>query len=549
MHDAAVGASLPLPDEGFFACHSVRRHAFGYVVALAGRSSGGACPKCGVVSVRVHSRFERRVRDLPIQGERVLVRLACRKFVCGNTRCRQRIFCERFGTALPAFARMTARLEATLAALSLATSANLAARLARVLGMAGSSSTLLRAAHRFVPATPFAPEIAVDDFAFRRGHRYGTLIVDHATRKPIELLRDRSQEALVAYLEAHPEVTLVSRDRDLRYAEAIRLAAPDATVVVDRWHLIRNIADAFERQVARAQRDWRVALHAALEAEHAARDPSDREPVVPEPPLPRPRRVSTPSSGKLETQAARRRERQRVFDEAHRLRKDGWAIHRIARHLNLERVTIKTYLGRDAPPDWSRRGPTPRPLDAHHDLLAERWQAGCRSANLLHEHVRAVGYTGSLKSVQRYVRGWRAATAEPATPASSALAPFPPPRALAWRMLQDAPDRTTRALLRLVPDAAHHTALARAGIDAIRNPNPSMWSAWTAAIRDGPPTPMRAFVIGCDRDQHAIIAALTLPHSNGPAEGNVNRLKLIKRATYGRAGFDLLRKKVLHQLS
>ena len=549
MLDAAVGASLPLPDEGFFACHSVLRHGFGFVVALSGHSLGGACPKCGVVSGRIHARYERRVRDLPIQGQRVLVRLACRKFVCGNARCSQRIFCERFGASLPTFARMTARLEAALATLALATSANLAARLARLLGMAGSASTLLRAAHRFEPAEAFATEIAVDDFAFRRGHRYGTLIVDHATRKPIELLPERTQEALVAFLEAHPEVTLVSRDRDLRYAEAIRLAAPGATVVVDRWHLIRNVADAFERQVARSQRDWRHALHAALEAEHAACDPNDRDPAVAESSLARPRCISTPSRAKLEIQAVKRSERQRVFDEAHRLRKDGWAIHRIARHLDLERATIKSYLGRDAPPDWRRRAPTPSPLDAHHELLAEHWRAGCRSASALHEHVRAAGYSGSLKTVQRYVRGWRAATAEPPTTASPALPPFPPPRALAWRLLQDAPDPTTQALLRLVPDAAHHTALARAGIDAIRNPNPTMWCAWTTAIRAGPPTPMRAFVIGCDRDQHAIIAALTLPHSNGPAEGNVNRLKLIKRATYGRAGFDLLRKKVLHQLA
>jgi transposase len=178
MHEASVSATLPLPDTSVFACLSVFRHAFGYVVTLAGRRSGCACPKCGVVSVRVHARYERRVRDLPIQGERVLVRLCCRKFVCRNPRCAQRIFCERFGPALLAFACSTTRLERALAALGLATGANLAARLGRILGLPASARSILRAAHRFEAPVTSAARIAVDDFAFRRGRSYGTIIVD-----------------------------------------------------------------------------------------------------------------------------------------------------------------------------------------------------------------------------------------------------------------------------------------------------------------------------------------------------------------------------------
>ena len=146
MHKASVGATLPLPDASVFACLSVFRHALGYVVTLSGRRLGCACPKCGVVSVRVHARYERRVRDLPIQGERVLMRLRCRKFICRNGLCSQRIFCERFGDALPAFARCTARLERAVAALALASSANLAARVGRILGLPGSARSILRAA-------------------------------------------------------------------------------------------------------------------------------------------------------------------------------------------------------------------------------------------------------------------------------------------------------------------------------------------------------------------------------------------------------------------
>lgn len=257
-----MGATLPVPDASVFVCLSVFRHSTGYVVTLSGRRSGCACLKCGVVSVRVHARYERRVRDLPVQGERVLVRLCCRKFVCRNGLCSQRVFCERFGDALPAFARCTARLERALAALALAlaTSANLAARVGRVLGLPGSARSILRAAHRFEPPDASAVHIAVDDFAFRRGRSYGTIMVDHDSGRPIELLRDRGRGQLLANLERHPQVALVTRDRDPRYAEAIRLAAPGVMAVADRWHLIRNLAEAFERLVARSLWTWRRQL-------------------------------------------------------------------------------------------------------------------------------------------------------------------------------------------------------------------------------------------------------------------------------------------------
>jgi len=550
MQQAPIGVALPLPDASMFTCLAVIRHAFGYVVTLAGWNVGCACPKCGVVSARVRARYERRVRDLPIQGERVLVRLRCRKFACRNTRCAQRIFCERFGPALPAFARSTARLERALAALALATSANLAARLGRVLGLQGSARSILRAAHRFEPPEASAAHIAVDDFAFRRGRSYGTIIIDHHTRRPIELLRDRGRDELVAYLAAHPEVMLVTRDRDQRYAEAIRLAAPGAIAIADRWHLIRNLADAFERLVARSQRAWRQQLQEALAAEHAARDEDMVDDGgVSEVPLPRPARISTPSPAKRNVQAAKRAERQGVFDQVHALKREGWSIHRIARRVGLERETIRTYLRRDSPPDWSRAIPTPSPLDAHYGLLACRWREGCRNAAQLRRELMELGYRGSLKSVQRYVRAWRDTPAPDPDASAPPTVTLPPSRTLAWRLLQNDPDPTTQALLRHVSDVEHHTLLARAGIDNIRQRNLPAHIAWSHAILSGPESALRRFVNNLDTDHNAVHHALTHPHSNGPAEGHVNRLKLLKRSSYGRAGFELLRKKVLHHLA
>jgi transposase len=319
--DATCLVSL-LPDEHLLVCISVERFAGGYRVEVAGAAASCACPKCGVVSKRVHARYQRHVRDLPAQGERVLIRLQARKFHCDNGSCARRVFCERFGDVIRPFARMTGRLEAALQTMALLTSAKVAERIGRALGYPGSASTLLRCAHRYEPPGARAAEVGVDDFAFKRGHTYGTIIIDLATHRPIELLRERSVESLTAYLEAHPEVRVVARDRDARYAEAISLAAPDATVVVDRWHLLQNLSDAFERLVAQRSSGWRAALQTHHDAQHATASDDNHDSGGPGGPPPAADRNSRGSRQQPAT-AARTARRQHLLERAHDLRGKG----------------------------------------------------------------------------------------------------------------------------------------------------------------------------------------------------------------------------------
>jgi len=532
-----------LPDDHLLVCVGVDRYSGGYRVAVAGAAIGCACPKCGVVSRRVHARYVRRVRDLPVQADRVIIRLQARKFWCGNRACPRRVFCERFGDVIRPFARMTERLEAALTSLALLTSAKLAERIACALGYPGSASTLLRCAHRYQPPLRQASAIGVDDFAFRRGHTYGTIIVDLATNRPIELLRERSVGCLTAYLEAHPEVRLVARDRDAGYAQAVALAAPHASVVVDRWHLLRNLSDAFERLVANRSATWRAALQAHLDAQHATASAGVPPVTPPEP-------ISSTSPRQQRPPTARTARRQHLLERAHDLRRKGWTKTAIARHLELDPKTVTGYLERDTPPDYSRRQPTPAALDAHHDHLRNRWRDGCRNAAHLTRELKERGYPGSERTVRRYLNQWRDSSDDAphsSPPATPPIVTLPSPKKLAWNLLHNEPDTTTRALLEHVGDAEHHTNLARAGLDAIKQHNPHAWNAWREAILDQPNSPLRRFVTGLQRDHGGIHNALTLTYSNGPTEGNVNRLKLIKRTMYGRAGFELLRKKVLHQ--
>lgn len=540
-----------LPDERLMACGGVVRLTRGYRLELAGAAKDCACPKCGVVSRRVHARYTRRVRDLPVQGKSVIIRLRARKFLCDNQACPQRVFCERFGEMIAPFARMTARLEAALTSLALLSSARNAERIGRVLGYTGSVSTLLRCAHRYQPPVVAASHISVDDFAFRRGHTYGTIIVDLSSNKPIELLCERSVESLMAYLEAHPEVRVVARDRDPRYAEAISMAAPNAMVIVDRWHLLRNLTDAFVRLVANHSSDWRKTLQTHLDEQHAdalekvaADDGSNSLP------LDRPRRISIITPRQQQKTAADHERRQHLIDQAHELRSQGWPKAKIARHLHLDPGTVTSYLKLDTPPDHARRRPTPSLLDEHLPFLQRRWREGCRNASQLTRELTELGYQGTRRTVTRYVRHWRTDNEDEPDDIAMIGAPIAilaQPNKLAWNLLKDEPDPNTQQLLECVSDAEHQANLARAGLNAIRHHDIDSWNAWCRIILQQPNSPLKRFVTGLKTDYQAVINALTQPFSNGPTEGNVNRLKLIKRTMYGRASFHLLRNKVLYQ--
>ena len=185
----------------------------------------------------------------------------------------------------------------------------------------------------------------------------------------------------------------------------------------------------------------------------------------------------------------------------------------------------------------------------HYELLARHSREGHRNAAHLHRELARSGFRGTLKSVQRYVRAWRDTPAPDPDANAPPTVTLPPSRTLAWRLLQNDPDPTTQALLHHVSDAENHALFARAGIDNIRHRNLDAWIAWSHEIRAGPENALRRFVINLDNDHDAVQHALTHPHSNGLAEGHVNRLKPLKRSSYGRAGFELLRKKVLHHLA
>ncbi|MBP1807521.1 transposase [Rubellimicrobium aerolatum] len=237
----------------------------GEIVILArSRQLWAACPACGRRSGQVHSHYERRLLDVPAHGRQVRIQLDVRRFRCGRPGCLRQIFAERVGGAVvQPFARRTARLQDLLHALGLALGGRPGERLAERLLIAVSRDTLLRLIRALAPASAAAPRvIGIDDWAWKRGHRYGTIVCDLERHCIVDVLPDREAATVAARLGAHPEVDIVSRDRGGGYGQAVTAARPEVVQVADRWHLLENASRAFLDAVRRSMSPIRRALSA-----------------------------------------------------------------------------------------------------------------------------------------------------------------------------------------------------------------------------------------------------------------------------------------------
>src|SRR5215510_4333208 len=219
-----------------------------------------ACPRGAVSSSSIHRRYQRHLADLPWRTHAVQLQLTVRKFFCRNSTWTRRMFTERLPDVVAVYARNTSRVVAALRAIGLALGGNAGARLAARLRLPTSPATLLRLV-RTAPVLPppALQAVGVDEWAWRRGHRYGTILVDLVTHRVVDLLPDRSAATLAAWLAQHPSITVIGRDRSPLYAGGIRQGAPDAVQVVDRFHLVENLREAVEAFL----RNQRVALQAA----------------------------------------------------------------------------------------------------------------------------------------------------------------------------------------------------------------------------------------------------------------------------------------------
>jgi transposase len=499
----------------------------GASVCIRARAAGegAACPACGVLSGRVHSRYERRLADLAAGGQEVLIHLQVRRFSCGNDACGRRTFAEQVPGLAGRHARRTTGLGETLAAVALALGGRAGARLTSRLACPASRSTLLRLIRALPdPAAAVPRVLGVDDFALRRGHVYGTVLVDIETRRPVDLLDERSAESFQAWLDSHPGAEVICRDRGGCYAEGAARGAPLAVQVADRWHLLHNLADAVERATAR---------HRSCLRDEAAEPETTRPGTIP----------AVPAA--LEGQRVRKTRERHAAVRAAVAR--GLTITQISRDLDLDRKTVRRYAATTDPGDLCSGTRVTRTslLGTHLPYLHQRWEEGCTSTETLNEELRARGYAGSLRTLRRHTAALRHAATAPAPP------PAPAPKKVASWILTppgNLPDDNKAALAAITarcPELDATRTLVRQFADMLTHRQGGKLPAWADQAEASTVREMRGFAAGLRKDRDAVTAGLTLPWSSGTVEGHVNRIKMLKRQMYGRANPDLLRKRVL----
>ncbi len=476
-------------------------------------AASARCPGCNQPSSRVHSRYTRTLADLPVAGRQAVIEVGIRRFRCAVSDCPTRIFAERLGPDLAGpYARRTARLESIVHHLGLALGGRPAERLSRRLVVPARRDTMLRSVRRHAARPVEAPRvIGIDDWAFRRGRRYGTIIVDLERRRTLALLPDRESGTVEAWLSAHPEITIVARDRGGGYGEATTRALPDAVQTADRWHLMENASAAFLDAVRRSMAAIRKAVGAAT--------------VDPE-------RLTRAERLRYEGYLRREATGEAILA----LSRKGVPIKTIARTTGHSRKLVRNVV-RGLTGDVFRSRQSS--LEAHLPWLEGEWKAGCRNGAELWRQLRARGFTGSLRVVGEWATRQRRSEQVP----DGAPGQVPSARRLA-RLLTIARDGLTKAdavVVATVETEVTGLVEARSLVSAfqamVRKRRHADLDGW---IERAAASLLGSFAAGLVKDKAAVAAALTEPWSNGQTEGQITRLKLVKRQMFGRANLDLL---------
>lgn len=523
------------------------------VVEADTTATTASCPRCRVASARVHSRYTRTLTDRPLAGTPLRLNLTVRRFACRTPDCPRVVFAEPVDDLAPSRARTTADLAEAHTAIGFALGGEPGSRLADTLGMPTSPDTLLRRVRAGGPDPGPAPRyVGVDDWACKKGQNYGTILIDLERGRVIDLLPGRDGEALAAWLRNNPQVEVITRDRWAAYAKAATEAAPQATQVADRWHLLKNLREAVENVIARFGPELRAAT-APGDGAAPSPPPAEAQPVSPGPSAPEPA-PSAGAAGREAKRQARRDRRQRVRT----LRDQGHSIRDIARHLGMSSKTVLRVLRQPDRPDGNlgRRGPTA--LDPHRADI-EAWIAGGgTNTAALYRVLKGKGCRASYDAVRRYANRWLGSAGKPGRRSPAAPRPTPAPEVPTARKLSfqfacpkakgesDGPSFLDRVRGRAPGlDAALDLAGEFAGM--IRRTVATPLAEWIGKATAGGAPELAGFAAGLRADEAAVSAALTTSWSNGPVEGQVNRLKAIKRSMYGRAGMDLLRARVMHR--
>lgn len=518
---------------------AIDREPRAIIVHLGTIKKSTRCPVCRHFSRHVHDRFIRTLRSLPCCGMCMTFQVHGRRFTCRNLRCPRRTFREDLSELATRYARRTMALRSAHEQVGLELGGQAGGRLAHHLQMPVSRSTLLReVTTRISPVIPTPRVLGVDDWCWKKGRRYGTILIDLERHRVIDLLPDRSAETFAAWLRAHPGVAIISRDRGGTYAEGARQGAPHAIQVADRWHLLKNLGDQIEQYLVRKPSLLQQAAKSAMPLSSllSAATPAEGVPMIPQV-----KQAKQESRGR---RLARYTAIQTLFAQ-------GISRRVISRQLGLARNTVRQYLRTEQFPERVARRFTSH-LMPFLPYLRERWNAGEQNAHRLWEELKGRGYQGAASTVRSWLSRWRTGPQKTSRKTSAPSSPITcTPHQTRWLLLQPEGDwkpeerHYLAVLLEQNPCMALVQTLCLAFKAMIRDRAVERLEAWLGDAQRSEIAELRSFVAGVRRDLAAVEAGIQLEWSNGQTEGQVNRLKLVKRQMYGRAGFAVLRQRVV----
>lgn len=385
--------------------------------------------------------------------------------------------------------------------------------------------------------------IGIDDWAFRKGRNYGTIIVDHELGKPIDLLPSSNGDVVRTWLEKQPSIEIVTRDRSGEYRDAITQALPQATKIADRWHLLKNLGEAIERHISKRYKSLRQSMATWAKDDAVCLDLESGEK----------RRRYAREPEREAIHAARTEAREALYEAVKARYAQGVYTTDIAREFNLSRRIVSRWINSESlPPDTRDRFKRKCLIDDYEAYLHKRLAEGCTNQSQLWRENCSQGFAGEQSLVSKWVRehGLSPRTTSTNHSANEIAIAVPRPKSLTWLLIRrkDELGEEEQYLLKLLlQDAkiAELRQLAHEFMRMIHNRSIDEWDAWIEKCRQSVVKELKNFAIGLKRDESAVYEAIRQPWSNGATEGHVNRLKFLKRQMYGRANFDLLRLKVL----
>ncbi len=532
---------LPLP-EGML-IDQIQITENGLVIAVVATHPTSCCPLCSEPSSSIHSHYRRVVRDVPCAGRRVQLCLTVRKFYCRNPYCERKVFAERLPDFVEPWARMTIRHCQQITSIGLATSGKGGARLAARLGIQTTRQTILSR----IMALPNVLRgsvlyLGIDDFSFRRGCWFGTILVDLESHRVVDLLPDRQADTAARWMRHHPDITVVSRDGSSEYAKAASQGAPQAIQCADRFHVCKNLTEATQLLLARCQAEI-VAASKAGEPKRA--DQPKQLIMIEEWRPPEPAHVQ---KARLTRRAGRYARYQQVVD----LRAQGMKTKEIAQRLAMGERTVRDWLKRGTFPETRKRRKRQSSFEPFAPYVLQRWQNRERNGLTLWKEIKEQGYSGTYRSVYRYLETLKQAEVK-ASANPHRLQKFSATTAV-WLFVRDPTtlDEIERedlaAFCQVSPTLKSAYHLIQDFFSMVHKREGHRLDAWLEQIAKSDLPELQHFAHGVELDKAAVKAGLTWPINNGMVEGQVTKLKLIKRQMYGKAGFPLLRQRVLHAL-